>query len=248
LATAEKELEVDKMVTLIDYSITIVGAFLAMCMFTTLYGKSSPLYALAEESYIGFGTGLTIVINAEYIWRTGIVNIMAGDYILILALILGAMILFRVHPKYNYVARIPIAIALGAQFGLSLRTIIFTGFIQQIGATIVPLFTGTMMTILYRWTIALSVILMMTFFFYTIELSGPLATSSRIGEYVLYIAFGAIFAQTFMGRLGLFVGFMQSYTVPPWRTPILLAAMIIVFVAIVAMDRTGLLEKYTPVE
>jgi hypothetical protein len=237
-----------KMVTMIDYSITIVGTFLAMCMFSTLYGKSSPLYSLAEESYIGFGTGLTIVINAEYIWRTGIVNIMRGDYILILALILGAMILFRVHPKYNYVARIPIAIALGAQFGLSLRTLIFSGFTQQITATIVPLFAGGMMTILYRWTIALSVILMMTFFFYTIELSGPLAASAKLGEYFLYIAFGAIFAQTFMGRLGLFVGFMQSYTVPPWQKPILIASMLIVFIAVVIMDRTGMLEKYTPVE
>jgi hypothetical protein len=236
------------MVTMIDYSITIVGTFLAMCMFSTLYGKSSPLYALAEESYIGFGTGLTIVINAEYIWRTGIVNIMQGDYILILALILGAMILLRVHPKYNYIARIPIAIALGAQFGLNLRTIIFSGFTQQIVATIVPLFAGDMVTILYRWTVALSVIFMMTFFFYTIELSGPLKTSAKIGEYFLYTAFGAIFAQTFMGRLGLFVGFMQSFTVPPWKQPILLAAMIIVFVAVVVMDRTGMLEKYTPVE
>ena len=236
------------MVTMIEYSITIVGAFLAMCMFSTLYGKSSPLYVLAEESYIGFGTGLTIVINAEYIWRTGIVNIMRGDYILILSLILGAMILLRVHPKYNYVARIPIAIALGAQFGLSLRTIIFSGFTQQIVATIVPLFAGDMVTILYRWTIALSVIFMMTFFFYTIELKGPLATSAKIGEYFLYIAFGAIFAQTFMGRLGLFAGFMQSYTVPPWRQPILIAAMLIVFAAVVIMDRTGMLEKYTPVE
>ena len=236
------------MVTMIDYSITIVGTFLAMCMFSTLYGKSSPLYSLAEESYIGFGTGLTIVINAEYIWRTGIVNIMRGDYILILALILGLMILFRVHPKYNYVARIPIAIALGAQFGLSLRTLIFSGFTQQITATIVPLFTGDMMTILYRWTIALSVILMMTFFFYTIELSGPLTASAKIGEYFLYIAFGAIFAQTFMGRLGLFVGFMQSYTVPPWQKPILIASMLIVLIAVIIMDRTGMLEKYTPVE
>jgi hypothetical protein len=156
------------MVAMIEYSITIVGAFLAMCMFSTLYGKSSPLYALAEESYIGFGTGLTIVINAEYIWRTGIVNIMRGDYILILSLILGAMILFRVNPKYNYIARIPIAIALGAQFGLSLRTIIFSGFTQQIVATIVPLFSGGFSTILYRWTVALCVIFMMTFFFYTI--------------------------------------------------------------------------------
>lgn len=236
------------MVTMIDYSITIVGTFLAMCMFTTLYGKSSPLYSLAEESYIGFGTGLTIVINAEYIWRTGIVNIMRGDYILILALILGVMILFRIHPEYNYVARIPIAIALGAQFGLSLRTLIFSGFTQQITATIVPLFTGSMMTILYRWTIALSVILMMSFFFYTIELSGSLAASAKLGEYFLYIAFGAIFAQTFMGRLGLFVGFMQSFTVPPWQKPILIASMLIVFIAIVIMDRTGMLEKYTPVE
>jgi len=236
------------MVTIIDYSIAIVGAFLAMCMFSTLYGKSSPLYALAEESYIGFGTGLTIVINAEYIWRTGIVNIMKGDYILILALILGAMILFRIHPEYNYVARIPIAIALGAQFGLSLRTIIFSGFTQQIIATIVPLFEGDAVTLLYRWTVALSVIFMMTFFFYSIELKGPLAASAKLGEYFLYTAFGAIFAQTFMGRLGLFVGFMQSFTIPPWKKPILVASMIIVFALVVIMDRTGIIEKYTPTE
>ena len=236
------------MVTMIEYSITIVGTFLAMCMFSTLYGKSSPLYALAEESYIGFGTGLTIVINAEYIWRTGIINIMQGDYILILSIILGIMILFRVHPQYSYVARLPIAIALGAQFGLSLRTIIFSGFTQQIVATITPLFAGDMMTMIYRWTIALSVIFMMTFFFYSIELKGPLQTSAKIGEYFLYTAFGAIFAQTFMGRLGLFVGFMQSYTVPPWQQPFLIGSMIIVFVALVIMDRTGMLEKYTPVE
>ena len=236
------------MTTLIEYSIVAVGSFLAMCMFSTLYGKGNPLYSLAEESYLGFGTGLTIVMNLTYIWKTGILNIMAGDWALILAVILGVMILFRVHPKYGYISRVPIAIVLGAQFGLSLRTLIFSGFIQQIQSVIQPLFSGGTQTILYNWTIAICVIFMLTFFFYTIEIEGPLKISATFGEYLLYASFGAIFAQTFMGRLGLFIGFMQSYTVPSWEKPFLVGSLLLVFGLVYAMDKTGLLEKLTPEE
>ena len=236
------------MVDFIEISVVAVGTFLAMCMFSTLYGKSSPLYALAEESYIGFATGLTIIWNIDYIWKTGIVNIMAGDWVLLFSILLGAMMLLRVHPKYSYVARLPIAIVLGAQFGLSLRTVIFSGFIQQISATIVPLFTGATQTLLYNWTIVICVIFMLTFFFYTIEMKGALGMSARFGEYLLYIAFGTVFAQTFMGRLSLFVGFMQNYTVPPWKIPYLLGSLIIVFAAVIILDRAKLLEKLTPEE
>jgi hypothetical protein len=231
---------------IIEWSIVAVGAFLAMAMFSTLYGKSNPLYALAEESYVGFATGLTIVINLLYIWRTGIVNIQAGDYILTFGLILGLMILLRINKKYNWIARLGIAVVLGAQFALSFRTIIFANFIQQISATIVPLFTGDGTTMLYRWTITICVVVMLTFFLYTIELKGPLLWSSKIGEYLLYISFGAIFAQTFMGRLGLFTGFMQNYTVPPWKTPILLASMIIVLAVVIILDKTKMIDKLTP--
>lgn len=236
------------MVDIIETSIVAVGAFLAMGMFSTLYGKSNPLYALAEESYIGFATGLTIILNLEYIWKTGVLNIMNGDWILILSLILGVMMIFRVHPKYNYIARLPIAVVLGAQFGLSLRTLIFTGFISQINATIRPLFSGDAVTLLYNWTIVICVIFMLTFFFYTIEMKGPLQMSATFGEYLLYTAFGAVFAQTFMGRLGLFVGFMQSFTDRPWEKPYLIGSMIIVLGVIVILDRTGLIDKYTPEE
>lgn len=236
------------MIDIIELSIVVVGIFLAICMFTTLYGKSNPLYSLAEESYIGFATGLTVVVNILFIWRTGILGIQAGDSMLIFGVILGVMVLLRVHPKYNYIARIPIAITIGAQLGLALRTTIFTGFLDQIRATIIPLLSGNTQTLLYNWTIALSVILMLTFFFYTTELKGPLGTASKIGEYLMYAAFGGIFAQTFMGRLSLFVGFMQNYMVPPWKTPYLIGSLIIVFAAVIILDRFKLLEKLTPEE
>lgn len=236
------------MVDILEFSVVAVGAFLAMCMFSTLYGKSSPLYSLAEESYIGFATGLTIVVNVLYIYRTGILGIQAGDYILIIGVILGILITARVYPKFAYLSRIPIAITLGSGLGLSLRTTIFTGFIDQIRGTVVNLFAGDAMTMLYRWTIALCVIFTLPFFLYTIELKGPVGWTATIGEYLLYIAFGGSFAQTFMGRLGLFVGFMQYYTVPPWKAPILIASMIIVLATILILDRTKMLEKLTPAE
>lgn len=233
---------------IIEISVVAVGAFLAACMFTTLYGKSNPLYALAEESYIGFGTGLTVIWAVLFIYRTAILGIQAGDLILAAGIILGLMVLLRIYPEYSYIARLPLAIAIGAQFGLALRTTIFTGFIDQIRATIFPLLTGDALTLLYRWTIALAVIFMLTFFFYTTEMKGALQYSATIGEYVMYISFGGIFAQTFMGRLGLFVGFMQNYTVPPWKIPYLLASFIIVFGAVVLLDVAKVLERVTPAE
>jgi len=236
------------MIGIVELSIMVVGCFLSMCMFSTLYGKSSPLYSLAEESYIGFATGLSIVMNLMYIYNTGFVGIMGGDWVLIFGFILGIMALFRVYTKYSYVSRLPIAISLGAQLGLALRTQIYTGFIDQIKATILPLLSGDAKTILYNWTTFLCVILMLSFFFYTIEQKGSIGVSAKIGEYLMYASFGAIFAQTFMGRLSLLVGTIQNFTVPPWKKPILIACMAIVLAALIALDKLNLLEKLTPEE
>lgn len=233
---------------LVELSITAVGCFLSMCMFSTLYGKSSPLYVLAEESYIGFATGLTIVINLMYIYNTGVVGIQGGDWVLIFGFILGIATLLRVNPEYSYFSRLPIAITLGAQLGLSLRTRIYTGFIDQIKASMIPLIGGDAKTLLYNWTTFLCVIFMLSFFLYTIEIKGPIGLSAKIGEYLMYASFGAIFAQTYMGRLGLLVGTIQNFTVPPWKKPILIASMVIVLVTIVALDKLNILEQLTPEE
>ncbi len=236
------------MTGIIEVSIVAVGAFIAICMFTTLYGKSNPLYALAEESYIGFATGLTVVVNLLFIYNSGILGIQAGDWLLVFGVVLGLMVLLRINSKYSYIARIPIAITIGAQLGLALRTTIFTGFLNQIRGTILPLLTGSAQSMLYNWTIALSTILMLTFFFYSVEMKGALGVSSKIGEYLMYAAFGGIFAQTFMGRLSLFVGFMQDYMVPPWKIPYLLGSLILVFGIVFVLDKMKLLEKLTPEE
>ena len=86
---------------------------------------------------------------------------------------------------------------------------------------------------------------MLTFFLYSVRIAGPLAYSAKAGEYVLYTALGAVFAQTFMGRLGLLVGYMQSITDSSWKLPYTFGFMIIVIAGILLMDRYGVLEKWS---
>jgi hypothetical protein len=234
------------MTEFIEILTTAVGAFLAMCMFTTLYGKQNPLYSLAEEIYIGVSTGLVVILSSQYIYRVGILGIADGDYILIVGIILGLMSITRIVPQYSHYSRLPIGIAVGAQLALTIRTQIFTGLIQHVSASVMNLFPDDTTQLLYNWTILLSLIPMLTFFLYTTELKGPLKWTSKIGEYSLYLGLGAIFASTYMGRLGMYVGFMQTFTLPPWKIPYFLGAIVIVFAAVIVLDRLNLIDKWIP--
>jgi len=235
------------MIELFEYTTVVVGIFISLCMYTTLYGKPNPLRSWAEFSYLATGTGISVVVALWYIYDTAILKIQAGDPILIIGLIFGIMMLFRIHPEYSYVSRVPLAFTVGVGLALSLRTIIFTNFLRQISATMVKLVTAVPIDFFYRFTIAISVITMLSFFLYTTELTGPLHWSARLGEYLMYIGFGGIFAQTFMGRLGLFVGYMGQCTTPEWKIPYTIASAIICFVLAIVFDKTGLGEKLSAI-
>lgn len=231
-------------VSLFDFTTGVIGIFATWCMYSTLYGKSNPLRSWAQASYVGLAMGLSLVIATWYVYNNAYIPMTHGDYIMIFGIILGLVMVLRLHPKLNIYSRLPIAIAIGAQLALSLRTTIFASFIQQITSSIQPFYTGDFKTTLYNTTIGLSVLFMLTFFIYTYEQKGILKWSARLGEYFLYVSFGAIFAQTFMGRLGLFVGYIQQITDPSWKVPYTLGFAVLVFAAIIILDKKGISEKY----
>jgi hypothetical protein len=233
------------MVEMYEYTYTVVAILATWSMYATLYGKPSIFRSWAENSYIGFTMGLNIVVTADYVYRTGLLPLADGRFFPAVGILLGLLMVLRLIPKYSYISRIPIAISIGANLGLSLRTRIFTAFISQISSTLVPLYVaGDMYQSLVNTTISVSVVLMLTFFLYSTEQTGILRYSAKAGEYALYIALGAVFAQTFMGRLGLFVGYMVSITDPAWKVPWTFGLAAVVLGGILIMDRYGILEKY----
>lgn len=136
-------------------------------------------------------------------------------------MILGIMLLWRLAPKGNWIARWPLAFILGSTAGIRLTGYLESDFIKQIQSTILPLvdmvydehgkldFGLTFYNSMNNILIVGGVICGLVYFFFSVEHKGFVGRVSRVGIWVLMITFGAGFGYTVMGRIALLVGRFQ---------------------------------------
>lgn len=224
------------------WGVLILGTVTTFGLYMILSGLDSPWFAFAEHAFVGTAIGLSVVVSTDYIFRTIIPRITAGDWPMIISVILGLMMLLRVNKGTLHYARIPITLSAAVGVAIGVRATIISGIINQIRATILPIFGGgSTMDIVVNLTVVLSVLFVFTYFFYTTEIKGPLETAHKIGRWILYLAFGVLFAQTYMGRLGLLLGRMTLFLFP--TNPNLYLTLIVIAVMVVS---TWLLKKNYP--
>lgn len=230
---------------IVSWAILILSTFVTFGLFSVLSGIDNPFFAWAEQTYVGVAIGLATVVTVDYLIANVYVRVSSNPsagWPLIISLILGLMMLTRIHPKYAHWARIPIAVSTGAGIAVSTRAIIFSSIINQIRATILPLVGGgDPLTVVTNLLVIVFVIVIITFFIYTTELKGPLKVSHDLGRYCLYAAFGVLFAQTYMGRLGLLLGRMETMLIP--MNP---SGYVTVIVAVIIVVSIYVLNKYYP--
>jgi len=242
-----------RMVDLYNGGILILSTVTTFGLYMILSGVDSPWFAFAEHAFVGTAIGLSVVVATDYIFRTIIPRILsnpAANWPTIVSVILGLMMILRVHSSTVHLARIPITIATAAGIAVSVRAEIFSGIINQIKATILPLMgLGTWWDFVVNVTVVLSVLFVFTFYFYTTEIKGPLQTANKIGRYILYLAFGVLFAQTYMGRLGLLLGLLQSFIQPYYPNGAVTVVVVVVMIVstwLLHKRYPELLEKLTP--
>ena len=237
---------------LISWSTLIISTFVTFGLWSILTGVDNPWFAWAEHTFLGAGMGLMVVIAVDYLQVNIIPKIQQNpseNWSLIISIIIGLMMLFRLSSKTAHLARIPIAISVGTGIAISTRAIIFTGVINQVRATILPLVgSGSTFEKFTNLMIIIFVITIITFYIYTAELKGPLKISHDIGRYLLYASFGAMYAMTYQGRLGLFLGRMETMLFPmtSFYTSILIASIILVTTYILIKYYPDTLDKIVP--
>ncbi|WP_166823818.1 hypothetical protein [Thalassoroseus pseudoceratinae] len=201
-----------------------VAAMMTLCIFSFLYGDN-PFYKFAEAIVVGVSAAYWMVVG---FWTTIVPNLLgklfpgwiqswampgispvrqSEDWLYIVPLILGIMLLMRLSPKGNWIARWPLALIIGATAGLRLIGFIQADFLNQVRISIVPL---VVIGEEIQWgpTIAnvvmlLSVLSCLVYFFFSIEHKGVVGKVARVGIWVLMITFGAAFGFTVMGRIAL---------------------------------------------
>lgn len=203
------------------------AAFLTLCIFSFLY-RDNPFYKFAESVFVGVSAAAIMVAG---FWEQIVPNVLAevvptlmkvslypnADvsgitwkfWTRLACLGLGVMLLWRLAPKGQWIARWPLAVIIGSMAGARMVVFIQTDLMGVVGSTIVPLGAVDASGAFDFWQslrqtgIVLGVLVCLFYFFFSIEHKGAAGRVASMGIWVLMITFGASFALTVMGRIAL---------------------------------------------
>jgi hypothetical protein len=199
----------------------LVAAGFTLALYSYLY-KDNAFFKAAENLYVGVGLGYELlIIWFDYLkpdlykplvryWVRGDTVPGRPDWMLVVPLILGLLLLSRFVPKISWLSRWSFAFIVGFGAGTVIPNNIQAFVLQQLQQTVVPLapvgegaarWIGPAQTLL----VLTGVVTVLLYFFFSIEHRGAVGAASKLGIWFLMISFGASFGYTVMGRMALLV-------------------------------------------
>jgi len=204
-----------------------VSALLTLFVFSFLY-KDNPLYKLAEHLFVGVSAGYYMILNFwTVIWPNllqplgkafagagvkpenhGMWAASLGDYrlFLLVPLVFGVLLFTRLFGKIGWLSRWSLAVIIGVYAGIKTTGFAQSDFVEQVRASLIPLWTGSVHSTIGNIVLFVGVISSLLFFFFSREHKGALGVASRLGMYFLMISFGAGYGYTVMSRVSLLIG------------------------------------------
>ena len=204
-----------------------VGALLTLFVFSFLY-KDNPLYKLAEHLFVGVSAGYYMILNFwTVIWPNllqplgkafagagvkaenhGMWAASLGDYrlFLLVPLVFGVLLFTRLFGKIGWLSRWSLAVIIGVYAGIKTTGFAQSDFVEQVRASLSPLWTGSVHSTIGNIVLFVGVISSLLFFFFSREHKGALGVASRLGMYFLMVSFGAGYGYTVMSRVSLLIG------------------------------------------
>lgn len=177
-----------------------IGWFLMLMIYSYPLYKENITYRFAEYLFIGVTLAITIITNFTNVMRMCITPLMQGNLLMIVPLILGSMIFAMLIPEYRWLSRYPIALLVGAGFGLGIIGTIKPNLQDAIISTITAPSGGTLMGWFNYLYVAVGLICSIMYFMLTYEHSGALKTPTRIGRLFIMVGLGAYFGNTVLFR------------------------------------------------
>ena len=200
-----------------------VAALFTLFIFSFLY-RDNPFYKNAESVVVGVSAAYWMVVG---FWTTIVPNLLGklapewinswampgldteAEYIYLVPLIMGIMLIWRLAPKGGWISRWPLAFIIGTTAGIRLIGFIHADFLGQIRNTIMSLAVYSPETGFNVWDsikniiIVIGVLTTIVYFFFSIEHEGLVGQTAKVGIWFLMITFGAAFGYTVMGRIAL---------------------------------------------
>lgn len=235
------------------------AAFLTLMVLSFLY-KENPFYRLTEYVFVGLSSGYTFAATLRLFVNQALSPIFAGQLEFFVPLILGLLFYAQFTKRYSILYRVPLSLAIGYGLGITIWSVLQAYFLRQIRATMLPLFTGDILTTIGNLVIVIGTILTISYFILHREQKGVYGRFTKAGKYFVLATLGAVFGTTVLGRMALIIQriqFLLGDAAFPWRAlrigtadegrfvPIALLAFLIVFGVYMYRQRSVKPEKST---
>ncbi len=190
------------------------GVIATLGVYTILY-RENPISRLFEHIFVGLSAGYLLLIT----WTLNLLpkwwEPMVGErkWYWVFAALMGFLFYFIYSRRLVWLARLVIGLFLGTASGTFFREF-FPLLSPQIAASFKSLrpeagagWGGLVVT---HWLALVILLTVMSYFFFSVPYEGRVGRSlgrvSLAGRWFLMIAFGAMFGNTVMARLSLFIG------------------------------------------
>ena len=188
-----------------------VGWLLMLMIYSLPLYKENVSYRLAEYLFIGVTLAITLITNFIYVVRVAINPLLGGEILMIVPLVLGCLMFTMLIPEYRWMSRYPIALLVGAGFGLGIRGTIGPNLQDAIISTITAPTEGGAMAWFNFAYIAVGLICSIMYFLLTIEQTGVLKAPTRIGRLFIMVGLGGYFGNTVLFRFTMLTGRAQFF-------------------------------------
>lgn len=179
-----------------DPMITNMMTGILLIMTWSVLYRENPFYSFAESLIVGFAMGYTVYITIDTLNKIWITPLQAGNWILIIPAIIGALLYTMFSRKYGYLSRIASAAIVGTGLGFATGRAMPVMILGQLKG-----FTKILTDIdamgLFSWAVVLvTCTSTIAYFTFTREHKGILGSLTRVGKWSILISFGAIFGGT----------------------------------------------------
>ena len=188
-----------------------IGWLLMLMIYSLPLYKENATYRFAEYLYVGIALAITVITNFAYVVGVAINPLLDGEILMIVPLVLGCLMFTMLIPEYRWLSRYPIALLVGAGFGLGIRGTIGPNLQDAIISTITAPTEGGAMAWFNFTYIAVGLICSIMYFLLTIEQTGVLKAPTRIGRLFIMIGLGGYFGNTVLFRFTMLTGRAQFF-------------------------------------
>jgi hypothetical protein len=182
----------------------LVAGFITISLFSYLW-RDNIFFRMGENIFVGYAAGYSVAFQYEYLMKNVFEPLGVGQFGNLIPFLIGLLFFAFFSDNNRWLYKYPIAIVTGGGIGLAVAGAVRANFLNQIKNTLLPLWTGNVVSSVTNIIIVTGVVGVLWYFVFTLFRGSGSDPVSSWGRWVMMAGFGVTFGLASAARVARFI-------------------------------------------